>query len=326
MKNFRAIGAAFLLTAACVFSGLTGIVSAATSSGNGMQVSPVRTDLVIQPGQSKTVSVYVQNVTNGEENLQVITNDFVAKDETGAPSLLLNGSANPRHGLKQYISTPRTVIVPQGQRKEVKVTVTIPKDAAGGGYYGAVRFAPVGSSASEAKNVALSGSVGSLILVSVPGDIKENMQIASVEVSKGNSAGTVFMSGKGLSAVVRFRNEGNVQEQPFGKFLLKKGSKTLGTYEINNTDPKGNVLPDSIRKFSVDLKDVGSFGKYTVQGNFGYGSNGQLLSASTSFYVIPLYIIIPAVIIIGLIIAAIVFVPKFLKNHDQRVLRRAGRR
>jgi hypothetical protein len=322
MKRFKAFAAALLVFGASFFVGAAGVVSAATSSGNGMKVSPVRADTVIKPGESKTLSVFVQNVTTGDENLQVIVNDFTTNDENGTPSLLLNGKSNARYGLKKYITVPKTVTVPAGQQKEVKVAIAIPKDAAGGGYFGAVRFAPASEGAAADKNVSLSGSVGSLILVSVPGKVTESLQIASFDARKDDDASKIFTTGSGLKATVRFRNSGNVQEQPFGKVVLKKGDKTIDSYEINNTEPRGNVLPDSIRKFNVDLKNVGSFGKYTLEGNFGYGASGQLVSAKTSFYVIPLYAIIAAIVIV----LAIVLIPVLLKRYKARILRSSGRR
>jgi hypothetical protein len=326
MKHLRLVISSVLLIALTAITSFAPLGSAAINNGgNGMKVSPVRTDLTLKPGASKDVTVYVQNITGADATLSVIVNDFVAKDETGAPSLLLNGEANPRHGLKKYMSAPKTVNIPKGKQEGVRVTISIPKDAAGGGYYGAVRFAPAGSD-DEGKNVSLSGSVGSLILVNVPGDIKEDVQIASFDARRNDSASVIFTSNKNLQGVVRVRNSGNVQEQPFGRIVLKKGDKVLGSYEINNTDPRGNVLPDSIRKFSVDLKNVGSFGKYTLQGNFGYGSSGQLLSASTSFYIVPVWMIIIVLLLLALVLFLIFGLPKAVRRYNQNILRRAGRR
>lgn len=328
MKKLQSVFGAVMVVITSLVVGFTGSVSGATlNSSNGMEVSPVRTDLVMQPGQSKNITVYVRNVTNGTEVLKVIKNDFDAKDETGAPSLLLNGEANPRHGLKKYMTTTDIITIPKGKQKAVDVNIKLPKDVAGGGYYGAVRFAPTTSSSnatnSNADNVSLAGSVASLILVRVPGNINEDLQIAGFAAGKKDGGtGTIFSSGKDLQAVVRFRNAGNVQEQPFGKIVLKKGNKTINTYEINNVTPPGNVIPDSIRRFNVDLQNkVGSFGKYTLVGNFGYGENGQLLSASTTFFVIPLYMIIGVIVLILLIIGFIFF----LKNYKKRVLKSARR-
>lgn len=290
--------------------------------GNGLRVSPVRTELTIKPGETKVVDVMVSNVTSSPASLQTIVNDFTASsNETGEPAILLNPKQYaPSHSLKRYVAAIPDFVLQPGKEKTVKVKITIPADAAGGGYFGAVRFKPVSSGGD--KNVTLSGSVGSLILVKVPGDIKEQLSIASFDVRKDDSPKIVSFDNKSLNGTVRFKNEGNVQEQPFGKIVLKKGSKTLGTYEINNTSPRGNVLPDSIRKFSVPLKNVGSFGKYTLEGNFGYGANGQLLSAKTSFYVVPLWL----VIVIAVAILAALFAIFRLARNRQPVTKRVTRK
>src|SRR5487761_1287420 len=58
--------------------------------GNGLRVSPVRTDLTISPGQTQTVTVTVTNVTSAPAIFQGIVNDFVANpNESGAPALLM---------------------------------------------------------------------------------------------------------------------------------------------------------------------------------------------------------------------------------------------
>jgi hypothetical protein len=103
------------------------------------------------------------------------------------------------------------------------------------------------------------------------------------------------------------------------------GKQVGPSYDVNNTVPAGNVLPDSIRKFSIPLKDIGSFGKYTIEGNFGYGTSGQLISAKTSFYVVPIPLIIAALVLLVLIIVAIFEVPRMIRRYNRNVLRKAGR-
>ncbi len=325
---------AVIVMASFLVAGLTApLVRAATqtnSSGNAIKVSPVRTDLTIQPGESKQLSINLQNLTTGSVEYVAIINDFVAgSGESGQPALILDANKfAPSHSLKRYITPIPNVIVGGGQSKDVTVTITIPKDAAAGGYYGAVRFAPAGS-ADPSKNVTLSASVGSLILVKVPGDIKEDVTLASFDVRsnpEANSGSSFFTSNKNLYAVARFNNTGNVHEQPFGKVVLKRGSKVLQTIEINNTDPRGNVLPDSIRRFSVKLDKVGVWGKYTVEGNFGYGSNGQLVSGSTSFFVFPLLYVLSTLGALILIAFVVFGLPRAIKRYNQNVIRRASRR
>ncbi len=125
------------------------LVQAATqtsSSGNAIKIAPVRTDLTIQPGETRQISVTIQNLTTGPVEYVAIINDFVAgSGESGQPALILDANKYaPSHSLKRYIAPIPNVTVGGGQSKDVNVSIAIPKDAAAGGYYGAVRFAPAG--------------------------------------------------------------------------------------------------------------------------------------------------------------------------------------
>lgn len=316
-----------LATALAVLVGTTAPALAATSVGlgNGLRVSPVHTDLTINPGQSKTVDVYITNVTEQTTTFQVTVNDFQASgDESGNPALLLNDQSAPAHSLKQFVPKLSDVTLKPNQQQDVKVPITIPATASAGGYFGAVRFAAANTTSGN-QNVSLSASVASLILVKVPGNYKEVMTIASLDTRKDNKIHSIFTSNKNIDGVVRFQNSGDIQEVPFGKMTVTSfRGKTVYVTEVNSGEAAGNVLPGSIRKFSVPLKNLSGFGRYTLRGDFGYGK-GQTLTATTNFYVIPVPAIIITVVLILLIIVAIIEIPRMMKRYNRRVLRRAGK-
>lgn len=297
-----------------------------SGSSNGMRITPLRIDLTVAPGESKIVDVGIQNVTGSPAELRMIANDFVAgNDENGTPRILFDeNSSAPSHGLKKYIQPVQNFTLAPKEQRTIKVTVKMPKDVAGGGYYGAVRFLPVANS--KNKNISLTASVGTLLLVTVPGDVKEQIGVSSINVSrdaKDAKASSFFTNGKNLKTTIRFKNSGNVQQAPFGKVSLKKSGKEIANYEINKTEPKGTILPDSIRRFEVKMGDSAqSFGKYTVEGYFGYGDKGQLITASTTFYVVPLVYLVLAGIVITLIVLLGFIVPRMLKEHDRRLIKR----
>ncbi len=332
MKKMQHLKSSLLVVLVMTF--VTGLLSpirvaAATNSiasGNGYRISPVRTDLVINRGETKTTTVYLTNISTATVNLQVVINDFQSRDDTGTPALLLNGQSLPQHGLKQYasVATAELTIKP-GEQKTINVTLSFPSNATPGGYYGAVRFLPANSNGT--RNVNLAASVGTLILVKVPGDVHENLSLTTFGVSRGVKPYSLFFNNHNLNIITKFQNNGDVQEEPFGKVQLKKGNNVLATYEVNNTDPRGNVLPGSIRKFTIPLNNkVGNFGKYTLEGNFGYGSNGQLISAKSTFYIVPLVLVAVIVVITLLIVIAIFAVPRAVRRHDRRILRMTRRR
>lgn len=305
-------------------------VHAATTNttANGLKVSPVTTNLTVSAGQSATVDIYVQNVTTQTVALQAIVNDFTAaSDESGAPALLLDNEYAPAHSLKRYVAPIGDFTLGPGQQKTVTVHIAIPANAPGGGYYGAVRFAPA-STTPGSSNVTLSASVGSLILVRVPGAVKEQLVLDSFDVRdvSANVPRNIFITNQNLEVVARFENTGDVQEQPFGKVLLKQGNTQLASYELNDTTPRGNVLPNSVRRFTVDLDKVGFFGQFTVVGNFGYGNSGQLLSAQTTFYVIPLAAILITLAVIALILFLVFGAPRLVRAYNRRIIERATRR
>jgi hypothetical protein len=329
IRRFMLAALSGLVAGAVLLSMAVVPASAATSKtgGSGLKVSPVTTSLTIKPGESQTVTLYVQNITSDTMTWQALINDFTAgNDESGAPALLLNNEFAPSHSLKRFVAPLSNITLQPGQQKGVNVVISIPDNATAGGYYGAVRFAP--ASVSGSGMVTLSASVGSLILVKVPGNIKEDLQLASLDVRQGKdgSPQTFFTSNKDLLATVRFQNKGDIQEQPFGKLLLKQGNKIRASYEVNHTTPLGNVLPSSIRKFSVSLDKVGVFGKYTLVGNFGYGSNGQLVSGQTTFYVVPVAMVCAVIAGILVILFLIFAFPKMVRAYNKRIIRKAGRR
>lgn len=338
MLRRKVYASASLLIAvtALLFAGAVPAMAATSSSssasgGNGLRISPVRTDLTINPGTSQTIDVYVTNLTSQSANLQGVIDDFTASnDESGTPAILLNGERAPSHSLKEYVSPINNFTLAANATQDVKVTISIPKGVAGGGYFGAVRFLPATSN--SGKNVNLSASVGSLVIVTVPGPVTQQLSISSFDVRRMNtqtnalgSPSVYFTSNKNLNAVVRFDNMGNLQEEPFGKILLKKGNNIIETYEINNTQPLGNVLPNSVRRFSAPLTGLSSFGKYTLEGNFGYGTTGQLLSAQTTFYIVPVTVIIVAAVVLLAIILGIVFLRSYIRNAVRKGISRGNK-
>ena len=309
----RAFG--ILLSIGLMSQFLSVLPTQAALAGSGYKIFPVRTDLSINRGSTTTTTVYIQNVSGAVENIQSLFNDFIANpNESGSPDLLLNGQTNPTHGLKQYVTISPMDFTLQPQAEEaVKVTIAIPKVAAPGGYYGAIRFAP--QTTSSQKNVNLSVSVASLILVKVPGNYYENLSVTSFSAAQNGNPRAIFTSTKKLQAIMVFQNTGQVQEEPFGKVVLMKGKTQINTFAINQTSPPGNVLPNSSRKFTVNISGANSIGKYTLIGNFGYGSRGQLVSATTTFWVVPLSWIIAFIVLLVLLL---LLVALWLRKHAKK--------
>lgn len=318
-----------LLASGQVFAATGKSSSSSTSdpsknNANSIKVSPLRTDVTLKPGESGTVKTYVTNTTGSAVVLKPVENDFVAGDEKGTPSIILDeNSYAPSHSLKRYMVPVSTVTVAAGATAEVDVNIIVPKTAQAGGYYGAIRFAPANSGGQP---VSLSSSVASLVLLTVPGPTTEQLTLTNFDIQQNGGTATNFRTPDNLELLVRFDNKGNVQEAPFGQIDVQKGKKVIYTYNFNQEDPKGEILPDSARRWQVPLKNLGTFGKYTVSGTFGYGAKGQTINIQKTVWIVPTTYILAVVIAVVILGGVIGGSYMFLRSYKRRILRSSRRR
>jgi hypothetical protein len=272
--------------------------------GSGLQVSPTRTELTIPPGEVKDFDVVVKNVTKGPVSVKTFLNDFDADGITGEPKLVVDES-KPRSpsSLKPFLKGIADFELRAGESKQVKLSVDIPNDTGAGGYYGAVRFValPPGQREIADRQVALNASVASLVLVEVEGNIIEQIQINTIEVRKDDKPGSFFFS-KPNKLAVDIQNKGNSFSKPFGRVQITgMNGKEVFSYEINNKDPRGNILPQSSRLFVDGLSGIKSPGRYKAIVNVSHGSGGEVITSSVTFWYVPVWIILVLLVLILLI-------------------------
>ena len=317
------IRVALLLTMAILASLFFYSTAQAVETANTLKVAPVRTDIAIKPGETKTVKTTVSNLTDDAIMVRPIQNDFVAGDERGTPSLILDADKYaPSHSLKRFMKPLTDVKIPAHGAKTIDVVIRVPKDAQPGGYFGAIRFAP--SSPDDGGQVNLSASVASIILVTVPGDTVEAVNLTDFEIKQNGASNWFFTSSEGIQAAVRFENKGNIQIGPFGKVSVKLGDKVIYEKNFNEKTPRDVILPDSARRWDIPLDKIEGFGHYTVHATFTYGTKNQTIEVEKSFWVIPVMTIIMGAIGLLVVIGIIVAIWLFLRNYKRRILRKHG--
>lgn len=295
-----------------------------TNSASTIKISPVRTDISTAPGKTTTVTMKVSNISKSSMTIRPIENDFVAGDEKGTPALILDADKfAPTHSLKRYMAPLQDITVPAGKTQDVKLTVNVPADAKAGGYYGAVRFVPVTPEGTA--NVNLNASAASLVLLTVPGDLSEQLKLTNATVKQGESTvGGILQNPDNLHVQFRFENQGNVQVAPFGQVYVKQGDKVIYTSNFNQEQPRGMVLPDSARRWDIPLDKLGKFGKYTIGATFTYGTGNKSIDFSKTIWIIPLSYVIGAVVGIIVLIILIVGIWLGLRSYKRRVIKGSG--
>lgn len=281
-------------------------VGAVENTANTLKVTPVRTDITADPGETKVVEITVTNPSTEVVVVRAIQNDFVAGDEDGTPALILDENEYaPKRSLKRFMTPIENVTVPAGESVAVPVTITVPATASAGGYFGALRFAP--TAPNSGGQVNLSASVASLILLRVNGDASEKLTMSEFVIQQAGKGGSWFMNTNDITAHVRFKNDGDVQLGPIGKISVKKGDKVVYEADFNNKDRRDMILPESARRWTIPVDKVSEMGQYTVSATFTYGSKNETMTIERSFWIIPVGVAIGAAVLGLLIIAVIIW-------------------
>lgn len=127
-----------------------------------------------------------------------------------------------------------------------------------------------------------------------------------------------FFENGPITFVTRIKNEGNIHVKPSGDIEIRDMFGNLSaTLPINKQEPKSNVLPDSTRRFETQFNKSWMIGRYTANLTLGYGTGGQAITNTISFWVIPYKLILISL----LVLATVVFVLKrMIKVYNKRVI------
>ncbi|MGH7236997.1 MAG: WxL protein peptidoglycan domain-containing protein [Candidatus Saccharimonadales bacterium] len=304
-KNISAfLMLAFALTLTSLFPASAALAQS-SSQANGFVISPVRSEITVNKGQSQTVQLSVENPTNVATTVKAVVNDFVASnDESGSPRLILDSKTpRPANNFQSLVSAiPNIQLAPQ-QKQYINVTIAVPPGANSGGYYGAIRFVP--ANLNQKFNVGLTASAGSLFLITVPGNLTEKADLVQLSAANSKANPTSFLTSGNVSVLTRIQNVGNIHVQPFGRIdVTDMFGHQVQSFEFNAA--AGNILPGSTRQFVNKLKSQHWFGRYKISANLAYQQgNGNLINASATFYYFPVWFLIVVVVAILIIIALI---------------------
>lgn len=294
-----------------------------TTPGSGLSISPVLSEFEIQPGQASKLDITLKNITGGDILAQAFVNDFTSDNETGNPQIITDTSKKNPSSIRDFVLGLEDIALAKGEQKKVTVTLQTAAKTPPGAYYGIIRFkaVPTGANSPQSGDVALTASVGTIVLITVPGDLREQVQLSGIHVYKGDNVGTFFFS-QPDKVGIEIKNLGNGFAQPFGTVeITDTFGKKVHSYQLNNTSTRSTVLPGSSRILKNNIKDTNKPGRYTITANVAYGSGSVLVSKKTFWY-IPIWLAI-TVLILLLVLSAATY---RLYRRGRRGKRRLSRR
>lgn len=286
-------------------------------------VVPPLIQVALQPGE--TWSTNIQVVNGNPYNLAVYAEPTLIEPsgEEGRVTFLFPGTSNTPETnsagtLVDWITVPQGALdIPGEQTREVPLTISIPVDAAPGGHSAAILIgnrSPEG--VRDENQVAVTSSIASLIFVTVAGDVIEKGRIRDFATER-----TIYDTAEARFSL-RFENQGNVHLQPQGDITIyNMFGKVRGRITVNQKSHFGNVLPESVRKFSFSWKsDVGTWdiGRYRAEATLGYGNDSkQFALATTYFYYLP---IVPLIEFVGGALVLLIFFGWAIRAYIRRAL------
>ncbi|UTX51419.1 hypothetical protein KI440_00435 [Candidatus Saccharibacteria bacterium TM7i] len=327
MKRFASIFTAFIISAS-VALGSSGIASAQSSAA--LSITP-RKNYTVEAGKTVRDTLNIRNM-DSERTLSLNLNivDFSFKDDGGTPDLMLAEDApQTAWSIKPFVKlSAKTLSIKPRESKTVDVSYTVPKGQGAGSYYSAIVYS---SGTPEGGNVGLSASGVTLAFVTVPGTVKQDLQLekfGAYRAKAGDRAAKYlnFAIDKPQNIAYTLKNEGNVAESPTGTITLRHmfGQEI----KINDINPQSSLalrgqtrtfvsciaikdehleLSGTERSNAKVCTDPGLWpGLYTASIDAYYGQNGnptKEITGTTWFIYAPLWFLI----LLGILILAIAF-------------------
>lgn len=302
---------------------------------SAITISPVRFELSGDKGQTLTEEILILNERDVPETYYFSFQNFEAQGETGSPAFV-----EAKDGLGSWMSADRSsVTILPGEQITVPFKIKIPEDAESGGHFGVVFLGnnPPGDSS----GVSVGAQTGSLVLLSVSGDVVEDAGLLSF----GKKDNKFFYKTLPVTFEYRFKNDGGDRIKPQGKINIRN-ALFIRADKFDANPSEGNVLPGSIRKYSVDwhkfkvpmsylpfenyfnrfFENVSyqwknfAVGLYSANLKLEYGKELEKISKTTFFFVFPWEL----VLIMVIVILSVFFGGRFgIKKYNNYIIRKA---
>ena len=283
---------------------------------HALTVSPVMFEFDIAKGASKQDKIRLWNETNEPQTYEVVVRNFVPRGEEGEQEYIEEEAPT---GLASWVAVDRqSVTLAPDALTELSFAVRVPDAAEPGGHYAAIFL--TNGPARGSGSVGVSSRIGVLLLVNVPGEIREEAQLESFRLLDDDRAITRLPANFEL----RLRNLGSTHLRPQGSVIIRN----LIGWEVARlpVNPKESaVLPGSVRRINPvwDKTDDGppsggfwtetknewrnfALGRYTATVDASYGSkNAKLQKQTISFWVFPWHLaVVAGVVAAGLFLLA----------------------
>ena len=283
-------------------------------SNNYFTVTPMSQRVSLKPGEVYNGSITIINPVNSE-------NDFSYKIEVTPYSVVGEDYAADLATRSNYnmmvdwvkVEEPTGTIKPNNS-KEVKYTITVPKDAPAGGQYATIAVSQDQSSAAKDGGVAVNNvfEMASLIYAEVAGETKHETEILENEIPG-------FVTSAPITLKALLKNAGNVHETATVVIVAKDfftGNVVVETEDDANMYTE-LVMPETTRAVERNINEnLPALGVIHVEQTIYY--NGEQSVATKDVIICPIWFMILLGVTIAAIVGTVVMIVR--KHHKKKKL------
>ena len=264
----------------------------AQEEARGLNISPLNFELTANPGDAILNKLKIYNPSESTTiAIEMEVEDFTVVGETG--TVMIEPAEIETYSLAQWITVePKVFILEPNEQKFVDFIINVPENAEPGGHYGSVLAGTRGVIGGDITGAAVVHKVGSLVLLTVAGEVNESMIVKEFSTPGFAEYGPIEFK-------IRFENLGTVHVRPKG-FIAITNWRDKKVIDI--PFPQNNVIPGSVRKIEASWNKEWLFGKYTaiLVGSYGM-TNTPFEPPVLTFWVFPWKIMLVVLLILLLI-------------------------
>lgn len=269
--------------------------------------------LKVAPGEKLQVQIRVRNIS--EQPVSVITSaqDFIL-DKDGETPVAIDDSGSNRWSLASWLTlTPTEHRITPKSTIGINVLIDVPEDALPGGHYAMILHEPgngsqngeFGINTNNESSTSINQRVGTLLYIVVDGPINEEAYVRDFNFPQFSEYGPI-----NFDFVVE--NNSDVHITPQMKVeVFNIFNKKVETIAI---EPK-NIFPLTNRDFNSQWDRVWGWGFYKAKLTMSYGSAGSIVVANSTFWLLPITIILAATALLLILLFVILSIKKHLKHR-----------
>ncbi|MFM2330854.1 MAG: hypothetical protein RLZZ26_361 [Candidatus Parcubacteria bacterium] len=279
----------------------TYVPSVSAEATDGLKVQPAVVEDKANPGQAYQFTVTVTNIASVERSYTVSTKDINGLDDSGRP-IFAPKDQETAYSLSSWIQVPTApIVLKAGESRAVSLTALVPSNASPGAHFGGIFFNYLSDPQTNTGS-AVNFEVGDVISLQIAGTVLEDARLREFSTNK------ILYGSPDVTFTTKLENLGNILERPQGVIqITDMFGKQVASLSVN--DALAPVFPGSTRPYVVNWKDDGfAIGRYQAIVSFSYGSDGKrTISATTSFWIIPLKLVATVMGALLIVILAVYF-------------------